>query len=124
MGRKTYWSALDVNTTVIVSSAIAGAVMTNQHTSKNTEREALILPMIVLLHRSLTLGTNYSGDNLLAKDLSGARPEHTPRILTCQVRSSKNCRSTAFSRREFRRCGILTELWSLSMPYIFICCCY
>src|SRR5215475_16087504 len=117
MGRKTYWRALDVNTTLMVSKAIAGAGITNQHIRKDTKRGALILPMTVLLHRSLTLGTNYSGDNLLAKDLSGARPEHTPRTLTCQVRPSKNCRSTAFSRREFRRCGILTELCTSNIPY-------
>ena len=78
-----------------------GAGKTNQHISKDTKRGALILPMTVLLHRSLTLGTNYSGDNLLAKDLSGARPEHTPRALTCQVRPSRTVDPRHFPGKNF-----------------------
>jgi hypothetical protein len=58
MGRKTYWRALDVNATLIVSKAVAGAGITSQYASKDIKTKALILPITALLYRSLTLVPN------------------------------------------------------------------
>src|SRR4029450_12806677 len=109
MGRKTYWRALDVNATLIVSKAAAGAGITNQHASKDIKTEALILPITALLYRSLTLVPN--AFVMLAarrfarnKTRTYSEPGHMPSGI------SRELWTYGIAEREFCRCGILTEL--------------
>jgi hypothetical protein len=64
MGRKTYWRALDVKTTLIVSKAIAGAGITSQYASKDRRIELLILSIAALLYRNLAPFPNGIRDNI------------------------------------------------------------
>src|SRR6267142_3234033 len=94
MGRKTYWRALDVNATLIVSKAVAGAGVTKQHISKDTKKAPLILPMVALLHPSLTLFPNLYRCYLLPKDCR----EQDQNILRARLHAKYNRRRTADPR--------------------------
>src|SRR6266487_1525400 len=109
MGRKTYWRALDVNATLIVSKAVAGAGITSQHASKDIKTEALILPITTLLYRSLTLVPNDIRDACCPKicqkqTRTYSEPGDMPSGISAELWTY------GVSEREFFRCGILTEL--------------
>jgi hypothetical protein len=109
MGRKTYWRALEVNTTLMLSKAIAAAGMTNEYISKDTKKEALILPMVALLHRSLTLVPNDIRDVCRLKIYREQDQNILPASPHAKYHHPRTVDPRHFSRREFRRCDILTE---------------
>jgi hypothetical protein len=94
MGRKTYWRALDVKTTLIVSKALAGTGITSQYASKDSRTELLILFIVALLYRNPAPFPNDIRDNV---------PQRFPRDKTRTYSEARYMPSamTALSGRNF-----------------------